>query len=480
MRKLKLAIGALAIGLLPLTTIGQIESYPIKDYKLPVMKRTSLDLGFSTASDGLTGNVKGDPAEKATSNRFNFNGRGNASWDYYYQSQKWQTSSHISSYLNGTTGTSSYKYGQESELRSSGVNTSLQVNSSSLYYFQDKFFMSLSPQGSIAHYRTKSSTTYKDNSGATTSDDNDYFKYTYSNAGMGVGIGYGRIEPVGDAHKTIFTLLDLKKSGRLVREPSSDEITQIAQNLSSLTNERFFDDREHKIREVTVLDSLLNSMGLTTKGDIGVATTLYDNINYAYVPSRNSGFRVWVEPIISYNNSEYKRTGIDGRYSHQLILGANAYITHETPINIYWQRIVNLRASYADQTIDSKNESPTSKYKVSEIQLSGGYGFYPNTRTNFNLTVGGRYRNIDSDETINGKSYGLKYGEVFANGSLYYYLSPKVRIDASAQLAYKTNIDANSNFVYNSELQFDRNAYDKFTTKEFSYGFEAKLTYAIF
>ncbi len=296
---------------------------------------------------------------------------------------------------------------------------------------------------------------------------------------MGVGIGYGRIEPVPDVHKIVFTLLDLKKSGRLLKEPSTDEITQISQAFSTLRNERFFDDREQKIRYVKVIDSLITTMGITAKGDIGVSTTLYDNICYAYMPSRYSGYRISLEPRGDYFDHTYTRTGQDRYSSHLVTLGVNANLIYETPINIYWQRNLSMNISYTDRTIDSKNYSPTSKYKVSEINLSGGYGYYPNTRTNLKISFGGRYRNIDSDETYNGMPVGLKYGEFFANGSLYYYLSPKVRIDASAQLAYKTNIDANAN-IYESNLQFDKNAYDKFTTKEFSYGFSAKLTYAIF
>lgn len=481
MRKINGAIWTLAIGLLPITTIGQIENYPIKDYKLPVIKRTSLDLGFSTASDGLTGNVKGEPVEKATNSNFSFSGQGNASWNYYYQSPKWQTSSYATSSIRGQVRTNSKEdQSNKNNTDNSSLSTLLFVSNSSLYYFRKNLFTSFSPHGGINYGRGKSSIKYKDNTGTTIIDNDHYYNYTTSYAGLGFGVGYGRIEPVGDAHKMVFTLLDLKKRGSLLREPSTEEITQISQKLSSLENERYFDSREHTVKEVTLLDSLITSMGLTNRGDIKTATTLYDNLSYAYTPSRYSGFRIMVKPLVGYSNSTDKQTGIEKFNTHQTTIGANANLTYETPINIYWQRSINLNASYTDQTIDCKNVSPANKYKESEIKLSGGYGYYPNTRTNLNFTLGGRYRNIDSDETYNGMPVGLKYGEVFANGSLYYYLSPKVRIDASAQLAYKTNIDANANFVYNSELQFDKNAYDKFTTKEFSYGFSAKLTYAIF
>ncbi len=479
MKQLKQTIWTIAIVLLPFSIFAQIESYPIKDYKLPVIKRTSLDLGFSTNSNGLNGKVKGNPSGKATDNRFNFNGSGDASWNYYFQNHKWQTNSYAYSNISGDIGTSDYKQGSEIKTSSSQLNTSIHAYSSSLYYFRDKLFISLSPGGSINYDRSKLSGTYKDNSGAIISDDDIYSNSTFSNAGMGVGIGYGRIEPVSDVHKIVFTLLDLKKSGRLLKEPSTDEITQISQAFSTLRNERFFDDREQKIRYVKVIDSLITTMGITAKGDIGVSTTLYDNICYAYMPSRYSGYRISLEPRGDYFDHTYTRTGQDRYSSHLVTLGVNANLIYETPINIYWQRNLSMNISYTDRTIDSKNYSPTSKYKVSEINLSGGYGYYPNTRTNLKISFGGRYRNIDSDETYNGMPVGLKYGEFFANGSLYYYLSPKVRIDASAQLAYKTNIDANAN-IYESNLQFDKNAYDKFTTKEFSYGFSAKLTYAIF
>jgi len=323
---------------------------------------------------------------------------------------------------------------------------------------------------------------YIDNTGTTIIDTTTYYNNSSSNVGMGLGVGYGRIEPVSDAHKMVFTLLDLKKSGRLLREPSTDEITQISQRLSFLKNERYFDDREHTIKEVTILDSLLTSMGLTSKGDIGVSTALYDNLAYAYMPQRYSGFLVKVEPIIGYSNTSTKQTGQDRFKSNQFTLGANANLTYETPINIYWQRTIKLGTSYENLDINTKNGSSDNikrNDKVSKVELSAGYGYYPNTRTNLNFMLGGRFTYFNSDMIVNSQPYKSRVGELFADGSLYYYLSPKVRIDARAQLTYRTNIDAKSNLIYSS-LYFQRNLYDTFTTKELSYTFSATLTYALF
>lgn len=478
MRTLKLAILASIIGLIPSIAIGQLENYPLKDYKLPLIRRTSLDLGFTTNSNGLTGDITGDGSQKTTSNRFNFNGQGNANWNYYFNSPKWQTSSMASVSLSGNASTQEQDQGQNYSLASSNLLSSIQYWNSSLYYFGDKLFASFSPQAYTNYGRQKNSYTEKDNSGTTTYDLTNYFNYSSSYIGTGLGIGYGRLEPVWDAHKMIFTLLDLKKEGHLLREPTTDEITEISQRLSSLMNERYFDTREHTIKEVTILDSLLTSMGLTKPGDISVSTALYDNLGYAYLPQRYAGFRAGLEPRIGYNLYSTKQTGMDRKNSHQLSLGLQANLTYQTPINIHWQRTLNLSASYTDMNIDTKNISSTGKYKESDVSLSGGYGYYPNTRTYFDFTAGGRFRYIDSDQTINNQPYGVKYGEVFANGELYYYLSPKVRIDASAQVSYKTNIDANS--IYYSDLFINPLSYSIFTSKELSYTFSAKLTYALF
>ncbi len=133
MKQLKQTIWTIAIVLLPFSIFAQIESYPIKDYKLPVIKRTSLDLGFSTNSNGLNGKVKGNPSGKATDNRFNFNGSGDASWNYYFQNHKWQTNSYAYSNISGDIGTSDYKQGSEIKTSSSQLNTSIHAYSSSLY-----------------------------------------------------------------------------------------------------------------------------------------------------------------------------------------------------------------------------------------------------------------------------------------------------------------------------------------------------------
>ena len=478
MRTLKLAILASIIGLIPSIAIGQLENYPLKDYKLPLIRRTSLDLGFTTNSNGLTGDVTGDGSQKTTTDKFYFSGQGDANWNYYFNSPKWQTSSTASVSISGSASTYVQEQVQNYSTTGSNLVSSINFGNSSLYYFNKKLFLSFSPQAYTNYIRQKFSYNEKDNSGATTLDYTNYFNKSSSYFSTGFGVGYGRIEPVWDAHKMIFTLLDLKKEGRLLREPTTEEITEISQKLSSLMNERYFDTREHTIKEVTVLDSLLTSMGLTKNGDIGVSTALYDNLSYAYLPQRFSGFRVGLEPRIGYNLYSTKQTGMDRENSHQLTLGIQANLTYQTPINIHWQRTLRLSASYTDMNIDTKNISPTSKYKESDVSLSGGYGYYPNTRTYFDLTAGGRFRYIDSDQTVNNQPYRLKYGEVFANGELYYYLSPKVRIDASAQVSYKTNIDANS--IYYSYLNFDPSLYNTFTSKELSYTFSAKFTYALF
>lgn len=477
MKTLTLATWVSVIGLFPLVVQGQIENYPLRDYKLPLIKRTSLDLNFSTYSNGLTGNVNYDSNQKTTANQFNFSGQGDASWQYYFQSPKWQTVSNASASINGSAYNSKMVQSSTNKSNYSNMQTSMDLSSYSLFYFNNKLFASISPQGSVDYGRSKMTTSI--DSLSTTYNDAQYANNYSTQTSLGIGIGYGRIEPVWDAHKMIFTLLDIKKTGRLLREPTNEEITKISQTLSSLKNERYFDDREHTIREVTILDSLLTTMGITKTGDIGVSTAIYDNLCYAYMPLRYAGYRIWLEPKIGYSSTSSKITSMDKYNSHQMLLGVNINFTYEKPINIYWQRTIGLNASYTDNNIDSKNTSPANKNRISEIQLSGGYGYYPNTRTHFDLSAGGRFRNLDSDQTINNQPYRLKYGEIFAKGNLYYYFSPKIRINASAQVSYKTNINANSN-LYFSQLPINNGLYDNFTTKEFSYTFLAALSYALF
>ncbi len=480
MRTLKLAILASIIGLIPSIAVGQLENYPLQNFKLPLIKRASLNLGFLTNSDGLTGNVKYDSNLKTTTNQFHFNGQGSANWNYYFQSPKWQSTSVAYMNLIGITSTSKIDANSNTKSNNSSMYTSMYVNSSSLYYFQNKAFVSISPYESISYGRNKS-TFSNDSSGQSIYSDVMYSNNLYSTSNLGLGVGYGRIEPIWDAHKMIFTLLDLKKEGRLLREPTNDEITAISQKLSSLKNERFFDDRLHTIKEVTALDSLLTSMGLTKAGDIGVSTAIYDNLGYAYTPQRFAGYRVWLEPNVGYKSGNSKLTGMSYSSFHQMVVGVNANATYEKPINIYWQRTLSFNASYVDNSVDTKNAAPSSKYTETEVQLSGAYGYYPNTRTHFNLEAGGRYSYINSDQTINTIPYRLKYGELFANGYFYYYLSPKIRIEASAEVTYKTNIDANTNLYLSAQNPANGlGLNDNFTTKELGYTFSATIKYALF
>ena len=76
------------------------------------------------------------------------------------------------------------------------------------------------------------------------------------NMQLPIAVGWGRIERVEDARLAVYILDDLRKAGKLAKEPSEEEIYQVAQFISQLRNERFFDSREKKIWEIQRLVQL--------------------------------------------------------------------------------------------------------------------------------------------------------------------------------------------------------------------------------
>ena len=284
-----------------------------------------------------------------------------------------------------------------------------------------------------------------------------------------VYIGTGRIEPVQDARQAIYIFDELLKNGRLKSTPGKEEILKFARRISEIKNKRFFDSRLRTIYEISAVDSFLQSNGLVTDADALYFTTLNDYWNNAGTPMRYAGtrFSVGVKPAF-YNNSQkttyhdtinstFVQTMENRDFNRTWSAAGTFRFNYEKPINLYWQN--SLSANFdagienylytSDETLVQVAQ-PQSKlkhqYPFVETVLNYKLGYYPNSRTYFNLNAAALYHREFGDEETNypDSKYKIDDKQVSISPGLgcYYYVSQKFRI--AVNYSYRFNYYSNS------------------------------------
>lgn len=295
----------------------------------------------------------------------------------------------------------------------------------------------------------------------------------YLMASLPLLAGKGRIEEVQDARLAVYILDDLTRTGNLTRNPSADEITRVAEFITQLKNQRYFDSRIRKIEEITALDSVLTAMGLKANSGASYYTLINDNWDNSNGPVRHTGWRLsaGIRPGIDWNSGVYER------FYHDTLTGSGGidYYTHkqnytntawnldavtgflwEHPANLYWQHSFSTDAAYSlfhrlDVTNIYDRDSLTSKEKDELntpnlfVDLEYKIGYYPNSRTSIALRANTGYAQYWGNEKINDDpetdASNIQINTLLIL-SCYYYMSPQLRftINLSSRYAFtRTN-----------------------------------------
>jgi len=302
-----------------------------------------------------------------------------------------------------------------------------------------------------------------------TEDSNEKQKTFSLNISPQLGIGYGRIENVRDARQAVYIANALSKKGVLNRKLSDDELFELSQIISTVKNKRFLDSRLHLIDEITLVDSFFEDNDLLADNGVAYFTTLNDMWQYGDLFSRKSGYEISfvARPYYSYRNLKYTpviREFIQNSNQHHIGL----IFKYEKPVKLKWQHSlaaevfggINSSSEQNKQTDDDYKNN--TKYKSFSAFANYSLGYYPNTRTNIQVSASQEISKNIYDDEGDSMSSNTSLG-----ASLYYYFSPNLRLTGEYGLMYTpSRSNGNEGYFYNSN--------------RFSSSFSIRLTYSIF
>ena len=443
-----------------------IKDFDLQNYVAPEIKYKTLDFGSKLSMNGYN--------ELEDDRRSSLNTNANLQFYEYRNTKKVQSIS--SAYLDA-----SY-YGNWSkkdtvEKSRSNPSISLSYFRQSRFYNQNKLFFGL--HGWVKYHYSPS---FREDIETNFNSQHHEFSITPY-----ISVGKGRIEPIESARQAMDILISLQKEDRLNKTPDDSIIDSLARVANRIRYKRFFDSRYKRIYQLEELDEAMQNMDIIDQADMVYFANLNDIWNFSPRFSRGSGIRYegGLIPLYSinyyknneanlselekYNNTDY---GIYGFFSFNRM----------KPKSYAWQSdiLLDLTFGYSVSNVkwENANENDTQKDDrlKGALNLGWQFGYYPNTRTYAGITP---YASISYDYDIEEKNkdvFGLNTGFRFNS---YYYISPRLRIELTADIIYMDNWSSQipSPFWNNGTNQGYSSLLDE---KMISYSILFSFEYAIF
>jgi hypothetical protein len=256
-----------------------------------------------------------------------------------------------------------------------------------------------------------------------------------------LGAGYGRMENVEDARQAVYIANALSKKNILKRNLSNAELWELSQHISTVKNKRFLDSRLHLTDEISTVDSFFVKKELLSNPGAAYFATLYDMWQYGALFSRKSGYELSfvMRPRYTY---QYSQTITEpqeaGRDLNQADVETWLVFNYEKPVKLNWQHRVEA-ATYACFFQGKRGQTNfESLFHTNSKMLSAwadySLGYYPNTRTNIEASLGQQIRK-QIDTYLDYSTYTTYTARL--NVNVNYYLSPYFRISGSWNLNYE-------------------------------------------
>ena len=446
---------------------SEYADFDIGKYFTPDIVRNQLDINFDFRSDNSRYDYSYPGMDRKIESS-NFAGNISSFFSHYVNTRK-----KISS-LTGNLSFGGDYYSRKEEQTSTNdnstifdnVSNSLQQNSlnftwSNKWYFSKLIFMDYGINSNI-FYNFKQNKTKNQ-----TEDINQKQKEFSLNILPQVGVGYGRIENVRDASHAVYIANALSKKKVLSRNLSNDELFELAQIISTVKNKRFLDARLHLIDEITSVDSFFSDNDLLTDNGTAYFTTLYDMWQYGDLFSRKSGYEISFLARPNYSRRNYKYTSV----AQEIINNSNQHLislnfSYEKPFKLNWQHSLSAEVSggicsslYQNKETNNDYKNDT-KYKAFSAYIGYSLGFYPNTRTNIQITA-----SQEISKNLYENQGDSMYAYTMVGANLYYYFSPNLRLSGDYRLMYLPSRIYGENFS---------------NINSFSSSFNIRLTYSIF
>jgi len=446
MRKLHLFLGIL---LLTITVKAQINTFDLSKYKLPDIKRHQLDInaglgGGNSYYDYYHSRLDNDNTEKTNS----ISGDFGIGYRFYRNSENYQGDQYISIGLRSDYSDERDEDGYVGE--QIYFSNNFQINSNNRFYMNNKFF--LESDLLFTQYYSKRNR------------NDDLFNNEIINKNIQLnarlGFGYGRIEQVQDAWLATYILEELQENGKLLRVPTDEEILEFSTLISQLKNERFFDARLQKIKEIEEVDRFLQSKNLIKNADVRYFTVVNDNWDNAATQIRTSGNRLsfLINPFISTNSNFSESDNLSivhttDRAITEYKIQAQLIFNNEKPIDLQWQRSfrVLLSGNYMKGLYKTINDDINNETEISSPQLISmlkySIKYYPNSRTNLSMGAYINFNNNFGKEESDNIENDINHLNITPgiNFSLNYYISPQLILDASYNIYYDYT-ESNSNY----------------------------------
>jgi len=434
---------------------AQIDTFNLSSYTKPKLERHQLDFQFNFDNNWDNSYSKTQEITEGydiwDQSRFNLGAIMNGAYKGYFNSRKYQGEHTINLKISPDFSITDEKKPSSSSAKERSFSTGLQGTSYNRFYLGDLFF--LESDVFLHDFSLGFSRKVTDREAVSQED-----KSTYEDRHLDITIpvlaGKGRIEPVQDARMAVYIMEQLSKKGKLKRTPTKKEIIAFAEKIAEIKNERFFDARNRRVYEMTQLDSFLNKKGLLAKNDIEYFTTMNDYWEYANNPQRGSGQRIslGIEPsyrhIYDFNYQD-PATGTLTKTSYKAneygLFGVIRY-NCEKPINLYWQRSLDAEFKFGreNKKMIKKYGGETNRLQGNTLTSSIRYnlGWYPNSRSYYNLHVTGRYSKFfQLEDQFDSKADFMDFSDaehidLRAGVSGYYYISPRIRLSGGFNFGY--------------------------------------------
>lgn len=448
----------------------QYDQYDISQYYTPDIIRNSLDLTFNTS-----GNFINSEASAVNNNNGYLTGYLNSAFNRIIDTRKRISSINIQEGLAGYYSYNNVENASYNKISNNKGSVSLSAAYSERFYNPAQYFFSVALTGYVFAQKDN---TYKNND---ISLDNYTNKTTYQNYQLSpvFQVGKGRIETVTDAQHAIYILKDLSKNGLLDQDLNEQEIFRLSQEISKIKNKRFLDSRLHLIEEITAVDSFLVQNHFVNQRSVKYMTSLYDNWLYgdAFVRKSGQNILLGLSPYVYYSKNNYSIANDpavgDSYFSKNSKLGSNLYLQYilEKPFKQKWQHsanaivsgsLANIHDRYVDDLYGTDSDIETNR-KALSMTANYSLGFYPNTRTNFQLGASESFNKIF--DRVDGVTALQKntINQAIIYFTAYYYLSPQLRVSGNVNAA-------NTNYWYSSGD----------TSNEINSSFSATITYSFF
>ncbi|MGL1902239.1 MAG: hypothetical protein OCC49_08895 [Fibrobacterales bacterium] len=252
----------------------------------------------------------------------------------------------------------------------------------------------------------------------------------------GVSAGFGRFQSVTYARTAYYIVEALFKKG-IIDDVRSDYIESIAHLLQETEKIRVWDEREHRTLQLEAIDAFFKEYGLVVEAALDYFTIINDFLMDTH-PERQSGLRVGLAFRVEGTRHTYEVNASgksENEFKYSRTFGViEHHFTEALSLNWHIENKIYLESgAFSGDRVSVQHEiAPNATGWLSAIGHQTALSYYPSSRTEVSLTVGGNYWFIPVylqtkhyDTTVKYENYMLTVG---ASMQYVWYFSTKLKL----------------------------------------------------